>query len=148
MNRSRNLLPLAGFLLCAAAFVSYPLFFSRFPVTRDVPWATWLLLGLGVAMAGVGLARAYRNPERYRGKIAGPVFGVLSLAVVGVFVVFLGMTKQLPTSEGAPKVGQRSPDFTLPDTQGRSVRLYDLLAQPAAGRSGSWVLLIFYRGYW
>jgi hypothetical protein len=148
MNRSRNLLPLAGFLLCAAAFVSYPLFFSRFPVTRDVPWLTWLLLGLGVAMAGVGLARAYRRPERYRGKVAGPVFGVLSLAVVGLFVALLGMTRQLPTSEGAPKVGQKAPDFTLPDTQGRSVRLYDLLAQPAAGRSGSWVLLIFYRGYW
>ena len=146
--RSRNFLPLIGFIVCAVAFVSYPLFFSRFPATRDVPWVTWLLLALGLGLVGLGLIRAFRSPERYRGRVAGPIFGVLSLAVVGLFVGFLAMARQLPTSEGAPKVGQKAPDFTLPDTQGRPVRLYDLLAQPAGGRPGSWVLLVFYRGYW
>jgi hypothetical protein len=146
--RSRNFLPLIGFIVCAVAFVSYPLFFSRFPATRDVPWVTWLLLAVGLGLVGVGLVRAFRSPERYRGRVAGPIFGVLSLAVLGLFVVFLASARQLPTSEGAPKVGQKAPDFTLPDTQGRPVRLYDLLAQPAGGRPGSWVLLVFYRGYW
>ena len=80
MPRSRNFLPLAGFIVCAIAFVSYPFFFARFPVTRDVPWVTWLLLALGLGMVGVGLVRAYRSPERYRGRVAGPIFGSCSTA--------------------------------------------------------------------
>lgn len=149
MSRSRNFLPLAGFLVCVIALASYPLFFARFPATRDVPWASWLLLALGLALLVAGLLRAYRRPERYRGRVAGPIFGVLSLAVLGFFVFLTTVgSRQLPAAAGAPQAGQKAPDFTLPDTQGRPVRLYSLLAQPAGGQPGSWVLLIFYRGYW
>jgi multisubunit Na+/H+ antiporter MnhB subunit len=148
MTRSRNFLPLAGFAVCAIAFVSYFLVFARFPATRDVPWASWLLFALGLGMVGAGIARAFRQPERYRGRIAGPVFGVLSLAVAGLFVFMtLVMTRQLPASSGAPKVGDKAPELALPDPSGRTVRLAELLG-PANGRPGSWVLLIFYRGYW
>lgn len=143
--RQRNLLPLAGFLLCVVAFLSYPLFFAGFAATRDVPWVNWLLFAAGLAMLAVGIARAFRQPERYRGKVLGPILGVLSLAVLGFFV-FMTMVsaRQLPPAAGAPKVGERAPDFTLPDAQGRPVRLYDRLGQS----DSTWVLLIFYRGYW
>lgn len=149
MTRSRNLLPLAGFAVCAFAMVSYFLFFARFPVTRDVPWASWLLFVAGLALLGVGLARAFRQPERYRGRIAGPIFGILSLAVLGFFLFFTTVgSRQLPAATSSvAKVGGQAPDFTLPDPQGRPVRLYDLLGS-GEGRSGSWALLIFYRGYW
>lgn len=147
--RQRNLLPLAGFLLCVVAFLSYPLFFAGFPATRDVPWVNWLLFALGLAMLGVGIARAFRQPERFRGKVAGPVLGVLSLAVLGFFVFMtMVVARQLPGSAGAPEVGEKAPDFTLPDSDGRPVRLYSLLEQPGGGNPGTWVLLIFYRGYW
>jgi hypothetical protein len=147
MTRSRNFLPLAGFAVCAIAFVSYFLVFARFPVTRDVPWVNGLLLALGLGMVGVGLARAFRQPERYRGRIQGPIFAVLSLAVVGLFVFMLIGARQLPASAGAPKVGEKAPELALQDPSGRTVRLAELLG-PAEGRSGSWALLIFYRGYW
>jgi hypothetical protein len=148
MTRSRNLLPLAGFAVCAIAMVSYFLFFAQFPVTRDVPWVSWLLFAAGLALLGVGLARAFRQPERYRGRIAGPIFGILSLAVLGFFLFFTTVgSRQLPAATSSvAKVGGKAPDFTLPDPQGRPVRLYDDLL--AGSRSGSWVLLIFYRGYW
>lgn len=148
MTRQRNFLPLIGFLVCVIAFVSYFVVFMNFPATRDVPWANWLLFALGLGLLGVGLVRAFRAPERYRGKIAGPVFGVLSLAVVGFFLFMtLVMSRQLPDAAGAPRVGQKAPDFTLADSKGRPVRLYDVLGQQGSA-SGSWALLIFYRGYW
>ncbi|HKV28835.1 MAG TPA: hypothetical protein VJN90_11245 [Candidatus Acidoferrales bacterium] len=57
---------------------------------------------------------------------------------------------QLPPSKNAPKVGEKARDFTLPDSMGKPVRLYDLLSsRPAPGSAiAGWVILIFYRGYW
>jgi len=59
---------------------------------------------------------------------------------------------QLPESKGAPAVGQKAPDFTLPDANGTPVKLSDVLAGKDR-KSGeedavNGVLLIFYRGYW
>lgn len=148
MTRSRNFLPLAGFLVCVIAFLSYFLVFAQFPATRDVPWASWLLFAAGLALLGAGIRRAFRAPERYRGRIAGPILGVLGLAIAGFFLFYtLSLSRQLPASADAPRVGQKAPDFTLPDTQGRPVRLASLLGPQPGGPPG-WVLLIFYRGYW
>jgi hypothetical protein len=144
MIAHRNLLPLAGFLVCLVGFFSYFFLFVQFPATRDVPWANWLLLTVGLALAGAGIARAFRRPETYRGRVLGPTLGVLSLAVVGFFLFMtLVATRQLPSAANAPKVGEKAPDFTLPDSQGRPVALHDLV-----GPGKPWVVLIFYRGYW
>jgi hypothetical protein len=153
MPRQRNFLPLIGLLVSGFALVSYPMLFARFPATRDIPWANWLLFALGLGLAAAGIVRAYRSPERYRGRILGPILGVLSLAVFGFFLfITLSLGRQLPVSAGAPKMGEKAPDFTLPDSQGRPVRLSSLLASPASpsgeGMPRSWVILIFYRGYW
>ena len=151
MARPRNFLPLAGFLVCVIAFVSYFLVFYRFPVTRDIPWANWLLFAFGLALAVAGALRPFRQPDRYRGRILGPILAVLSVAILGLFLSYtMILSRQLPASAGAPKVGEKAPDFTLADAQGRPVRLYDLLGSRSAGSGapGSWVILIFYRGYW
>ena len=151
VTRPRNFLPRAGFLVCIIAFLSYFLVFYRFPITRDIPWANWLLFALGLALVGAGVLRAFRQPDRYRGRILGPILAVLSVAVLVLFLfATMVVTRQLPASAGAPKVGEKAPDFTLADAQGRPVRLYDLLGSGSAGSGapGSWVILIFYRGYW
>lgn len=148
--RRRNFLPLVGFLVCVIAFLSYFLFFSQFPVTRDVPWTGWLLFALGLGLVGAGLARPFRRPETYRGRVLGPILAVSSLAVLGLFV-FLTMVdaRRLPAAAGAPRVGEKAPDFVLQDAEGRPVRLYDLLGSQAGGSGPpSWVLLVFYRGHW
>jgi hypothetical protein len=150
MDRRRNFLPLAGFLVCVVAFVSYFFFFSQFPATRDVPWTGWFLLGLGLSLVGAGLALAFRHPERYRGRVLGSILAVLSVAVAGLFLFSTTVgSRDLPAAAGAPKIGVKAPDFTLQDPQGRTVRLYDLLGREAGGAGPpSWVVLIFYRGYW
>ncbi len=54
-----------------------------------------------------------------------------------------------PLPQNTPKVGDKAPDFSLPDKDNKTVKLSELLAEPGPkGQKGSWVLLIFYRGYW
>jgi len=151
VERKANWLPWAGFLLSLVAAFSYPLFFYRFPVTRDVPWVSFLLFGLALVLLLVGLRRAFARPPAYRGRISAPILTVLSVALLALFSygVLVG-SKNLPASASAPKVGQKAPDFTLPDTSGRQVSLAQLLTEPvgAAARRPQGVLLVFYRGYW
>ncbi len=121
----------AGFVLCSAGFASYFLLFVRFPVTRDLPWANFLLFGAGIAFLCVGLKRAFGEPGQYRGKIAGSILGLLSLLSVGFFCFLIFyQTKQLPASAGAPRIGQRAPDFVLSDSDNNPVSLSSLLSTP------------------
>lgn len=143
MKRSWNPLLWAGFATALLAFLSYFLFFYRFPATRDVPWGNLLLFLVSAVLLVAGLKRAFRDPERYRGKISGIVLGVLSVAVFGLFwFSTYYFTRLLPSSADAPRVGQRAPDFALADATGKTVALSEML------KSNRAVLLIFYRGYW
>ncbi len=141
----------AGFLLCLVGFGSYPFVFARFPLTRDVAWVNYMLLLAGLMVLFYGLKRAFRDPEHYRGKIVGPILGLLSVVLVGFFgFLTLGMTKQLPASAGAPRVGQKAPEFELADINNQQVSLAKLLSAPLPGNGSApkGVLLVFYRGYW
>ena len=153
MNRRWNWAVWVGFLLVVVGFLSYPTFFALFPVTRDFPWANLLILAVGLLLLGLGLARAWRRPEVYRGKVFAPVLALLGVAGVCFFCFgIFYMARQLPASAEAPHVGQKAPQFTLPDQDGKPVALAELLATSPqgadAGKPGSGVLLIFYEGYW
>ena len=145
-----NWLPWAGFALSVIAFLSYFAFFVEFPSTRNFPWANLLLFAIAAGLLAVGMRRAFRRPQSYRGRIAGPILLGLGIALFGFFCfnVFYFL-RQLPPSEGAPRVGQRAPDFTLPDKDGNPVTLSKVL-EPGAGGADrvNGVILVFYRGYW
>lgn len=81
------------------------------------------------------------------------VYGKLLLLLICLLVPASRPAAQEKAGNGAPRVGQKAPDFTLPDATGKLVRLSDLLASPAAdageaNRKSRWLVLIFYRGYW
>jgi len=131
-----------GLIFALAGLFSYELL-SQFPITRDFPWANLLLFAMGGILLVLGLVRAFGNPRVYRGKIVGPIFTILSLLAFSFFAyVLFYVVRQMPASTGAPRVGQKAPDFTLPDQNGKSVALADLLS------NSSGALLIFYRGHW
>lgn len=125
-----------GLLLAPIAFFTYFAFFAQFPVTRDVPWASFLLFLLALTLLVIGWQRATRKilPS------LAVAFGVLVCAGF-TYLVTIG-SKNLPASSRAPAVGEKAPDFTLTDANGRAVTLSQVLA----GSNG--VLLVFYRGYW
>jgi hypothetical protein len=142
----------AGLLLALAAIPGYFLFFTRFPITRDVPWVTWLMFAVAGWLLWVGVGRAFAHSGVYRGKIAGPILAVLSLGAAGFFgYATLYASRQLPEAVSAPRVGEKAPEFTLADTSGNMVAMSTLLSEPMPGMEGQkprGLLLVFYRGYW
>jgi hypothetical protein len=160
MKRSWNWPLWIGALVTFLGVASYPAYFVRFPALRDFPWANLPIIGIGLALLGVGLKRAFQHPELHRGRIFGSLVAALSLAISALFLygVFIGGRHVLPASPGAPQVGQTAPDFTLPDSRNNPVSLQGVLNSPFAAAGGSsggmgadktaGVVLIFYRGYW
>lgn len=124
----------SALLVTPVAFLSYPLVFERWPVTRDVPWVNLLLFGLAAFLLASGLRRAF-VPGRMRwlrmtSGVAAAAFCVVVFAnfALAVFV----RARNLPASTRAPGVGERAPDFTLPDERGSPVSLAALLSSAAA----------------
>src|SRR5688500_1532680 len=131
MKRHANWNLWLGFLLVLAGFLTFIPVFAQFPATRDFPWVTLLIFAAGLGLLALGLVRAYRDRDRYRGRVVGPILAVLSVLIVGLFVfgVFVA-ARDLPASAAAPRVGQRAPDFTLPDQDGKPVTLAQLIGAP------------------
>ena len=147
-----------GFILSVFAFLSYPLIFVNWAMTRDFPWANIALFVVAAFLLFAGIRRGFAPDRRRLSKIFAALVTVLSVLVLGLFIfmAFIG-SRWLPASTGAPQVSQKAPGFTLNDTNNKPISLTELLSQPiesvppaVAGGSHATkgVLLIFYRGYW
>jgi hypothetical protein len=138
-------------VLTLGAFLSYFFVFVLFPFTRDFPWANLVLFLIAGVLLFMGLRRGFASdrPHPTRSKIVTSIFTTLSLLVFAMFVFTIFVAgRWLPASKGAPQVGQRVPDFSLPDATGKQVSLNELLTAPVNGGAPKGVLLVFYRGYW
>ena len=152
MNVRRINWPLwVGFLLTLAAFMTYFTVFVWYPATRDFPWINLFLFVTAGVLLFLGIKNGFApgRPRPLLSKIAAILVTSLSALVMAffVFAVFIA-ARWLPESKGAPQVGQKAPDFTLTDTNGKSVSLTELLSTPINGNPPKGVLLVFYRGYW
>ena len=141
MKRKWNWPIWLGFVVAVGGLLSYQ-FFIQFPSTRDFPWANLLFFAIGGALLLVGLFRAFGRPQVYRGKIFGAIFALIAVFLFAFFsYVTFYVLKQVPLSAQAPRVGEKAPEFTLSDQNGKQVSLSDLLSPNGA-------VLIFYRGFW
>ena len=106
----------------------------RVPVVRNHPDAYVAAFAIATILAVAALVRA---PRRW------PAWGALALATLllagGAWFNFVAA--RIPDAPTVLRVGERPPDFTLPDAAGRSVSLADY-------RGRKPVVLIFYRGAW
>ena len=141
----------AGFLLTLIASLSYVTFFVKFPETRDFPWVNLLLFLFAAMLVVVGIRRGFARDRAHptRSKIVTSIVAALSALVVAsfIFAIFIA-ARWLPASTGAPHVGQKVPEFTLSDANGRQVSLNQLISEPIGGQAPKGVLLVFYRGWW
>ena len=169
MTRQRNWAPWIGLLFAVAAVLSNAAFFLGSPAPKLIAWLGVVLVIAAVVCAVIGILRAFRQPEVYRGKVSSSILGVVSLLICALVAVASITSRALPVATNAPQVGQKVPDFTLADTSGSRVSLDQLLgkaeasALPHSATAGSIasgansnmaatppkaVLLVFYRGYW
>src|SRR5215472_11614551 len=141
----------AGFGLSIGALAGYGYFVME---TRAVFWPALLLFVVAAVLLVSGLKRRSREPELYRGKIAGPVLTTLSVLILGLFgFVVYEVLRAFPDAKNAPQIGQRAPEFSLVDANGKNITLAQLLSTPitnsgSAARASKGVLVVFYRGYW
>lgn len=137
-----------GLVLTLLGPLSLALTFLGFPASA-VPWISLLLPLIGAGLVLLGLWRAFRHSGIYRGKIAGSILAVLSVLVLAVSIGFFWGARRIPpVAAGTPAIGQRVPDFTLPDTAGKPVSLTQLFDSSSGTPAPKAVLLVFYRGAW
>lgn len=139
----------AGFVLSLVAGLSYPFLFYGWEVTRDYAWANLILFVPAMVLLILGLRRAFKPDKGMVAKIFSSLAAALGVLLFAglLFLVFVGL-RWLPASAGAPQVGQKTPDFTLTDSNDKPVTLAQLLSEPINNKPPRGVLLIFYRGYW
>jgi len=146
--RKRTLAPWTGLLLTVLGALSNGLPFIGFPAA-PVPWISLLLSLTGFVLVLLGLWRAFGHSTVYKGKVSGSIAGAFSLLFLAGAIVFFWSARHIPAeSAAAPQVGQRVPDFTLPDSRGHSVSMTQLFSGAAGKEPPKALLLVFYRGYW
>lgn len=140
-----------GLLVALIGGISYIAVFVWFPITRDFPWVNLLLFLVALVFLWLGIRRGFARDRAHptRSKIITTVVATFSVAIIALFLFsYFVFARWLPPSTGAPQVGQKVPEFTLPDSTGRQVSLNEILTAPIDGKAPKGALLIFYRGYW
>src|SRR6266480_6583971 len=123
-----------GVVVAIAAIAAYALLL-RVAIVRNHPEGYVVAFALATALAALAVIRA--PARRWPAWLA---LGLSSLLLVaGAWFNFV--VAQVPVTPTALRVGERPPDFTLPDAAGRQVSLADF-------RGKKPVVLVFYRGYW
>jgi hypothetical protein len=129
-----------GPLVVFAGFVSYYMFFVRFPTLRDFPWFNLPLLLLGLGLSLLGVWRAFARPGTW-GRVLGTLGLVFSLLVFSLFNFYVfSLSYRMPGPNSLNVELARAPDISLVDHAGQQIQLRDL--------RGKKVVLVFYRGYW
>jgi len=139
-----------GLLITLFGIGSQFFYFLRPPraFSHVLPWINLLLPAVGLIFLFIGLARAFSRSAVYGGKVWGACVTVIALLLIAGNVVLFRHTRDVPNSAGAPQVGERLPEFSLPDSSGQLTSLSQLYAAPVDGSQPKAVLLVFYRGYW
>jgi AhpC/TSA family len=121
-------------VVAAGAVAAYLLLF-RVAIIRNHPEGYVIAFALATVLAALAVARAQRR--RWPAWLVLGFTGLLLVA--GAWFNFVAA--RVPATPTALHLGERAPDFTLPDATGRPVSL-------AEYRGRKPVVIVFYRGYW
>ena len=136
-------------LITVLGALSNGLYFLALPGQEVFPWINVSVPAAGLVVLLIGVRRAFVYPQTYGGKLLAPALTTLSAVVFAVSAWGLHHARDLPAASGAPRVGEKAPDFTLASANGRATSLSHLLLEPISNSAPPKApLLVFYRGYW
>ena len=147
-DRRNNSALWLGLMITLLGVLSNFLYFLKMPQAL-IPWINLIVPAIGLIFLFIGLRRAFGQSQIYRGKIWGSIVATLSVVLFALSIWGFFHSRDVPGASAAPQVGQRIPDFTLPDSKGQLVSLSQLLSSSAGySHPPKALLLIFYRGHW
>ncbi len=150
-RRNRFLTP--AWIVTLLAFLSNFLFFWQFAWGAILPWVNLALYAAALILCFLALRRAFGSLPVPRGRFSGSIVTVLACLTFALTIYGFYDARSIPSAAGAPRVGQKAPEFTVADSRGVGVSLSSLLNEPLAGSprpdgKPKAVLLVFFRGYW
>ena len=140
-----------GLVIALAATLCNVILFLNPPAQSLIPWLSLVLGTLALVFIAVGVKNLFTQSRTIGRRVLGVFVALIALLFSAGSIFLFTQARAVPPSTDAPQVGQKAPDFTLPDSNNQNVSLTQLFA-PAPGDASSVaphaVLLIFYRGYW
>ena len=121
-------------LVALGAIAAYALLL-RVPLVRNHPEGYVVAFAVATVLGGLAVVRA--RGRRWAAWLALALSGLL--LVGGAWFDFVGA--RVPDTPSVLRVGERPPDFRLPDAAGQPVTLSEY-------RGRKPVVLVFYRGHW
>ena len=144
----RNSSLLWAFWLALASTVCNALLFAGQHAERLLVWMSLVFAMGALLLLAWGLKQFFADRAGAAHKFRSSMLAVVSALLIAVNLVGFFHARAVPASAAAPKIGQKVPEFTLPDTQNQPVSLTGLFAANAKDAPPKAVLLVFYRGYW
>lgn len=128
-----------GPVLAVTGYLSYYMFFAKWPIFRDTAWLNLLILGIAVFISIHGMRRGWRQGLwRKIAGVAGTTFSVFLIGVLAYYCFVLSY--QLPSTDVVITEGKTLPAMRLEANDGRLVDIGEVGRDP--------LILVFYRGYW
>ena len=140
-----------GLAIAFAAMLCNLVLFLNPPAQSVIPWLSLVLGIVAIVFVVLGVKNLFTQSRAIAGRVLGVFVALLSLLFSASSIFLFVHARAVPPSSDAPQIGQKAPDFTLPDTNNQPLSLMQLFA-PVPGNAAvaapNAVLLIFYRGYW
>ena len=140
-----------GLGVALAAMLCNFVVFLNPPAQSAIPWLSLILGVVALAFIALGAKNLFVQHRSLAAKIMGTLVVLLSVLLSAGSIFGFFEARAVPPSTDAPQVGEKAPDFTLPDTKNHAVSLAQLLASTSGNSTAAApqaVLLVFYRGYW
>jgi hypothetical protein len=150
-KRPRNPSLWLGLAIAFAATLCNVVLFLNPPAQSLIPWLSLVLGIVAVVFIALGVKNLFTQSRTIAVRVLGVFVALLSLLFAAGSIFIFVHARAVPPSTDAPQIGQKAPDFTLPDFNNQPLSLMQLFA-PAPGNATvvvpNAVLLVFYRGYW